>query len=505
MKLIDTLLNRITMYRLALYYLIFLIATAILLSFAGLLAYDSFALLFSTGFLLAVCGLTNWLFAKAYGVPANAESANISALILALIITPITGYHDLIFLFWAGVVAMASKYIVAINHKHLFNPVAFAVALTYFAVNQSASWWVGQAQLLPFVLMGGLLLVRKLRRGNFVTSFLLSATVAIVFFSLLAGQNPLTALQQTLLYSPVLFFAFIILTEPLTTPPTSGLRVIEGLLVGVLFAPQLHFGSFYMTPELAMLLGNVFAYLVSPKAAFVLKLKQKIQIAPDVYDFIFAAPRRFAFVPGQYMEWTLGHNDSDTRGNRRYFTLASSPTEKELRLGVKFYNSGSSYKQAMLAMNERTEIAATQLAGDFVLPQDETQKCVLIAGGIGITPYRSMLKYLLDKGERRNLVLFYANKSAQDIVYKDVLDQARRELGVKTIYTVSDKRNLPAGWKGQVGRITPQMIQAEVPDYKDCMFYISGPQSLVDSMKDVLAQLRVPNGQIKTDLFAGLA
>jgi ferredoxin-NADP reductase len=461
--------------------------------------------LFSTGFLLAVCGITNWLFAKGYGVPANAESANISALILALIITPITGYHDLIFLFWAGVLAMASKYIIAINHKHLLNPVAIAVAVTYFMVNQSASWWVGAAPMLPFVLLGGLLLVRKLRRSGLVLSFFFSAVTAIVVLSALAGQSPFTALQQTLLYSPMLFFAFVILTEPLTTPPTSGLRVVEGLLVGVLFAPQLHIGSFYITPEVAMLIGNVFAYLVSPKAAFVLQLKQKIRIAPDVYDFVFAAPRRFAFVPGQYMEWTLGHNDSDTRGNRRYFTLASSPTEKELRLGVKFYQGGSSYKQAMLAMKERTEIAATQLAGDFVLPQDGRQKCVLIAGGIGITPYRSMLKYLLDKGERRNLVLFYANRTVQDIVYKDVLDQARREMGVKTIYTVSDGRNLPQNWTGKVGRITAQMIKAEVPDYKDCMFYISGPQSLVDSMKAVLAQMHVPSNQIKTDLFAGLA
>lgn len=504
-KWIDSLLNRVTMYRLALYYLIFLLVVAGMLSALGILAYDPFALMFSTGFLLAVCGITNWLFAKAFDVPTNAESANISALILALIISPISGYHDLIFLFWAGVVAMASKYLIAFNHKHLFNPVALAVAVTYFAVNQSASWWVGDAALLPFVLVGGLLLMRKLRRSSFILSFLFSATAAIVLLSLLNGQSPFTALQRTLLYSPVFFFAFIILTEPLTTPPTSGLRIIEGLGLGVLFAPQLHIGTFYITPEVAMLAGNVFAYLVSPKKAFVLQLKRKERIAPDVYDFIFATPRRFAFEPGQYMEWTLGHADSDLRGNRRYFTLASSPTEKELRLGVKFYPKGSSYKQAMLRMKDHSEIAATQLAGDFVLPKDDRQKCVLIAGGIGITPFRSMLKYMLDTGQMRPLVVFYANHSVQDIVYRDVLDEARRKMGTRVIYTVSDGRNLPATWRGKVGRITPDMIRAEVPDYKDCLFYISGPQSLIDSMKDTLATMNVPSGQIKTDLFSGLA
>ena len=95
-------------------------------------------------------------------MPTNVESTYISALILALIITPLQSYNDLWFLGWAAVLAMASKYILGIKGKHLFNPVAFAVALTYFTINQSASWWVGNATMLPFVLVGGLLVVRKI-------------------------------------------------------------------------------------------------------------------------------------------------------------------------------------------------------------------------------------------------------------------------------------------------------------------------------------------------------
>src|SRR5436190_6277098 len=164
LKFIDHLLNRITMYRLVLYYLIFLLGAAVVLAFTGRLDTDPYALLFTTAFLVAACSLTNWSFAKAFSVPANAESVYISALILALIISPLQTYHDLWFLGWASVWAMASKYLVAINRKHLFNPVALAVALTYFTINQSASWWVGDARMLPFVLLGGLLIVRKCRR-----------------------------------------------------------------------------------------------------------------------------------------------------------------------------------------------------------------------------------------------------------------------------------------------------------------------------------------------------
>ncbi len=502
---IDRRLNQITMYRLVLYYLIFLLGVATLLAFVGILPYDPFALLFTIGVEVAICAITNAIFAKTFGVPANTESVYISALILALIITPLQSTHDLWFLGWSAVLAMASKYVLAINRKHLFNPVAFAVALTYLTINQSANWWVGDAAMLPFVLIGGILIVRKIRRFDLVVSFLLATLATILALSILNHAPIIATLQQTLIYSPLLFFAFVILTEPLTTPPARRPRIYYGMLVGVLFAPQFHIGSFYTTPELAILIGNLFAYIASPKAAFMLRLKEKVQLAPDIYDFIFVPTRKFAFAPGQYMEWTLGHTEPDSRGNRRYFTLASSPTEDTLRLGVKFYQHSSSFKSALLAMDQRSEIVAAQVAGDFVLPDDPRQKCVFIAGGIGITPFRSMITYLLDTHQQRPIVMFYANKIAGDIIYKDIFDRAQRELGIKTIYTITDKRKLPPDWNARVGYISPQLIKDEVPDYMDCVFYISGPPAMVDSFKAALRQIHIKNSQIKTDFFAGLA
>ncbi len=353
LKRVDNLLNKITMYRLVLYYLIFLLAAALLLSFAHVLAYNPFAMLLSTSFLLLACTATNRIFARVFDVPTNVESAYITALILALIITPLKSYNDLWFLGWASVLAMASKYILAIKGKHVFNPVALAVVLTYFTVNQSASWWVGDASLLPFVLVGGLLIVRKIRRFDLVLSFILAAVSAILVASLFSGQNLFTGLQGTILYSPFLFFAFVLITEPLTTPPTRKLRIYYGALVGFFFTPLFHLGSFYTTPELALLIGNVFSYIVSPKTKLVLQLKDRARLAPDVYEFVFATSRKLAFEPGQYMEWTLGHHDPDSRGNRRYFTLASAPTERFLKVGVKFYPHSSSFKKAMLDMKTR--------------------------------------------------------------------------------------------------------------------------------------------------------
>jgi ferredoxin-NADP reductase len=505
LKTIDDLLNRITMYRLVLYYLIFLLGAAVLLCVSGIIKYDVFALLFSISFLLAVCWGVNWIFARTFGVAANVESVYISALILALIITPIQSFNDLWFLGWAAVLAMASKYILAINRKHLFNPVAFAVALTYFTINQSASWWVGNGPMLPFVLIGGILVVRKIGRSDLVLSFLITTVATSLVLTLFAGGDLIGAIQKIFLYSPLFFFAFLILTEPLTTPPTRRSRIGYGLLTGFFFTPQIHFGTFYITPELAILIGNLFSYLISPKTRMVLKLKEKIKIAPDIYDFIFTHSRHFAFVPGQYMEWTLGHDGPDARGNRRYFTLASAPTERTLRVGVKFTQRSSSFKKTMLEMNTGDEIVAGQVAGDFVLPKDPRQKVVLIAGGVGVTPFRSMIKYLLDTNQRRPITLFYSNKNINDIVYKDVFDRASHELGIQVIYTVTDTTNLPSYWSGTTGRITPQLIKSKVPDYRRCIFYISGPKGMVDSFKESLDQMHVHNSQIKTDYFSGLA
>ncbi|HNP73504.1 MAG TPA: hypothetical protein PLO33_13450 [Kouleothrix sp.] len=501
--LTDALINRFTMYRLTLYYLIFLLGVALALSFGGVLPYDPFALLFSIGFLVGVCGIANTLFAKAFGVPANSESVYISALILALIITPITAYHDLWFLAWAGVWAMASKYMLAIRRRHLFNPVAFAVALTALTINQTASWWVGTTPMLPFVLLGGLLLARKIRRGAMIASFAVVVLATTVLAGLLGREGVGVGLQNTLLYSPMLFFGFVILTEPLTAPPTRRLQIVYGALVGLLFTPQFHIGRLYTSPEVAILVGNLFAYLASPKGKLVLQLARKVQVAPDVYDFFFVPQRKLAFVPGQYMEWTLGHDDPDSRGNRRYFTLASSPTENHIRLGVKFSRASSSFKRAMLAMDAQTEIVAGQLAGDFVLPRDRQQQCVLIAGGIGITPFRSMIKYLLDTGQRRPITLFYAGKTPADLVYREVFEQARRDLGIRTIYSVSEAGDLPRA-SGMVGRITPQLIQREVPSYRECVFYISGPPAMVNAFQRALGEIGIRPGQIKTDLFSGL-
>ena len=195
------------------------------------------------------------------------------------------------------------------------------------------------------------------------------------------------------------------------------------------------------------------------------------------------------------MEWTLPQKNPDSRGSRRYFTLAASPTEGNLRIGVKFYPNGSSFKNKLLSLNTSDLIVASQLSGEFILPKDPQEKLCFIAGGIGITPFRSIIKYLLDTNQKREITLFYSNKTAEDIVYKDIFDRAFQKLGIKTIYVNTDK----------MGYIDETMIRERVSDFKDRTFYLSGPHSMVDAFEKTLKNMGISSSQIKIDFFPGYA
>ncbi len=495
------------MYRLVLYYLIGLVVAAMALGAFGVVPYSPIAIAYSVTVLMAVSWAVNKVFGRLFNVPLNIESAYITGLILALIISPPqTGeYFSIIpFLLLAPAIAMASKFLINIGKKHIFNPAALAVFVTAIVIGQSASWWVGTMAMLPFVIIGGIIMVRKLRQFDLVISFLLAAVITTIVVGSVNG-NIGSSLIRAFTGSALLFFAAVMLTEPLTLPPNRDGRIAYGILIGMLFNPQVHFGSLYFSPELSLLVGNVFAYIVSPKKRHVFTIKSVKRASDDIVNFTLEADTQLQFRPGQYMEWTLGHAKTDSRGNRRYFTLASSPTESNAILGVKFYDKPSSYKKRMLQMQPGDTIIGGQLSGDFILPDDPQQKLVFIAGGIGVTPFRSMVKYLLDTGEVRDITLLYSNRTAEEVAYVDVFNQAQSELGVRMVYTLTDKTQVPDWWQGHTDYIDQMFIEQEVPDYHERMFYISGSHSMVTSVRDLLTNMGVARNKIKTDFFPGLA
>ncbi len=504
MKYIDKFLDATTMYRLVLYYLILLVVAAFVFSFFKLLPFGPIQLAISTIAAIVLCYVTNKIFSWVFGAPTNSESLFISALLIVLIVSPPLSFADAPLLFWVCVLTMSSKYIMAIKKKHIFNPVAIAVVLTSQGFGGSASWWIATLPMLPFALLG-FLIVKKIRRYDMILYFFLSALISITGLTLFNKGDLINTYKEIFLSYPIIFFAFVMLTEPLTTPPTKKLQAIYGAIVGFLFSPEFHIYSLYTTPEVALVVGNVFSYIVSPKYKLVLKLKEKIKTGTDMVDFLFKLEDKLDFTPGQYMEWTLPHVNPDKRGNRRYFTVASSPTENTLRLGVKFYPKGSSFKKNLILVDDDTPVIAGSMSGDFTLPKDPTKKLVFIAGGIGVTPFRSMIKYLVDKGDVREITLIFSNRTQDEIIYSDLFTQAQHSLGIKTVYTLTDKDSVPANWTGKVGRVDEEMIKTEVPDYLERYFYISGPHVMVVAFEKTLRKMGIKRSHIIKDFFPGFA
>lgn len=486
---IDSVLNKITMYRLVLYYLIALVALTLLFSLFGILGFSTIHTLFSLVVILGVCWGVNTLCARVLGAATNIESVYITGFILFLLISPVapTDAAGIGFLAFASVAAMASKYVLAFRKKHVFNPAAFGVALAGFLGIGWPTWWVGTLPLLPFVFIGGVLIVRKTRRFDLVGTFLV---VTLFFIFANTGiQDPLTTLTKTFLQTPLFFLAFVMLTEPITMPPTRRLRTAYAALVAFFYASNVHMGPLYFSPELALLAGNLFAFAVSTKGRYTMRLVEKRTPAPSIDEFVFVPDRPVHFQAGQYLEWTLPHTPSDTRGNRRYFTIASSPTEERIHLGIKFYEPTSSFKIALGKLKINDTITASQLDGDFILPRNPQKKIAFIAGGIGVTPFRSHLQYLVDKNEKRDVVLFYASRP-EDIVYRDIFERAERIIGLKAHY---------------VTKVDESLIRQEIPDFKERTFYLSGPPGMVDAYKKILTTMGVSRFRIKTDYFPGLA
>ncbi len=500
MKKIDAFLNNVTMYRLVVYALGGYIGLALVYALLGKLAFSATAIVGSLALLLGSAYATDRGFARLYRVPANSESWLITALILLLILHPANSLASSLALVLAGAVSSASKYVLAWNGKHIFNPAALAAALLSLTALQSTTWWIGSSLFWPVTLIAGLAIVRKIRRFPLVVTFV-GVSIAVQAVLFLVHSQPLSAgMKGALIASPLIFLATIMLTEPATMPPRRNQQMIFGALVAVLYVMAWQIGPLLIYPEVALLLGNLYAFAVSPKFRVRLQLVGAQRISDTVFNYVFQPDRHFAFLPGQYMEWTLAGVPYDSRGNRRTFTIASSPTEDTVQVGLKYYSPPSAYKRAFAGLKVGDSVYASQLAGNFTVPEGN-QKLAFIAGGIGITPFRSMAVYLRDRGLRRDIVLLYVVSNPEDLAYLEEFRSAEAVgLRVMPVVTSSDTELPPGAVRA---KLTQGLIAQLLPDYADRTFYISGPNRMVNATTTYLHNLHIPSTRIKTDHFSG--
>ncbi len=234
--------------------------------------------------------------------------------------------------------------------------------------------------------------------------------------------------------------------------------------------------------------------------SFELALRKKEQLADSIYGFWFKSEKKINFRSGQFLEWSLKHENADSRGSRRFFTIASSPAEEKILLVTKIIESASTFKTQLKKIQLGDNITAEGPYGDFVLPERSTEKLVFIAGGIGVTPFRSMVKSLIDRKEKRDITFFYGTNLEKEIVFRDIFNEARKVFGLETIYIV---KNESIDWQGETGYVDEGMIKKYIKNINDCIFYVSGPESMVHSASDMLIALGVKEEQIRHDYFPG--
>lgn len=503
MKWLEKLLDRHTMYRVVLTVLGVWVAASFLLSVLQVIPFTPLELLSSFAILLLVSFTVHYLFKFVFRAPANLDSTLITALILFFLFLPTTVPMELAGIALAATVGVVGKYLLAYHKLHLFNPAAmaaFAVGLTQL---NFAAWWVANPYLFPLVLLGGLIIAKKIRHLTMVYYGLAAAFLVFVLVKALHGPISFSDLQFFFVSTPIIFFLTVMVTEPLSTPGTHKLQSLYGMTAGALSSLPFAFGPFLVnTPELSLLIANLLFYPTTLRGRLVMSLEAVKEVAKNTFEYSFKTSTKFKFKPGQYLEWTLPHRGSDQRGIRRYFTIASAPSEETVKLTVRTTDSGSSFKKELQALKPGDKLYATSRAGDFVLPPDsEKYKYIFIAGGIGVTPFRSIIKEMMAQGRNLDAVLFYANKTAEDIAYGDLFREAKK-IGLEFVPLLD---NPPEIWDGEKGFIDDVILRHHASDFKERITYISGPPPMVNAYKKLLLSLGVKREQIKTDYFPGLA
>ena len=223
-----------------------------------------------------------------------------------------------------------------------------------------------------------------------------------------------------------------------------------------------------------------------------------IKRTDSVKSFRFGIKEDAYFKPGQFFFVTIKINGEE---RAKHFSFSNSPTEKGY---IEFTKriTRSPFSQALDSMKAGDWAKLKMPLGSFTF-EGEYEKIAFLSGGIGITPIRSICKFVTDKGLPTDIVLLYSNRREEDIIFKNDFDNMRRANGnIRVVYTLTTDADGKA-WSGRIGYIEEGSIKEEIQDYHDRVFYICGPPKMVKSMRDILNKMGINTSNIKTEDFTG--
>jgi len=223
-----------------------------------------------------------------------------------------------------------------------------------------------------------------------------------------------------------------------------------------------------------------------------LVFKERLARAGDVTRFVFTPQQPLTWQPGQYLHYDIAHEAADSRGTERWFTISSAPFEKDVWITTRLAKQhGSSFKNQLLSLQPGQTIEADEPEGDFVV-EDLSRNYIFVAGGIGITPFRSIISQLHHDGQDFTISLLYANRDATAIAFQDELEAISRQHKDFTItYFNGDKR------------IDEAVLREQGAKLEDPIYYVSGPEPMVEAFQATLEAMGVDEQHAKFDYFPG--
>lgn len=231
-------------------------------------------------------------------------------------------------------------------------------------------------------------------------------------------------------------------------------------------------------------------------------LVDRQEIAEDTMEFTFdTSGSDFDFKPGQHADYTLiDPPQTDAEGDIRTFSFANAPGENKIQFATRMRDTA--FKNSLKTIPLGTKVKVKGPMGRMTLHQDETKPVVFLVGGIGITPFISMLRFLATTASYRPVILIYSNKNEQAAAYYSELHELEAKLpAFEFVPTFTDEQ--PEGWQGETGRIEAAMVKKYVSNTNDAVFYTAGPPAMVSAIIKLTESLDVPDIQIRSEDFDG--
>jgi ferredoxin-NADP reductase len=231
------------------------------------------------------------------------------------------------------------------------------------------------------------------------------------------------------------------------------------------------------------------------------RIKEKRDVAKGTLMVVFdLLGEEVDHRPGQYFWVTLLDPPyDDEKGPRRHITVVTSPTERGV-LGLATRLRDTAFKRSLAELPVGTEVEVEQPKGSFVLPQETDRHYVFIAGGIGVTVFRCMLRYIADEGLPHRVTLVYSNRDRESTAFYDEL----RELeaanpNLEIVFTMTEDSE----WEGETRRIDADMLRDHLGDLDTYTYLVAGPPGMVEGVTGALQEAGIPEDQIRSQGFSG--